>query len=378
MSRNPDYQFVSTNTDALVSELVAGYEAITKTTVHPASPEKLFIQWVASVVLQERVWNNYTGNQNIPSRASGEDLDSLGELFYETARPKAKPAVCTVRFHISEAQETAILIPSGSRVTDNNRDLVWGTFSDIYVPIGATYVDAQVRCQTKGIIGNGYAVGQINTMVDLFDYYSACENVTISDGGSDAANDEEYYELMRQSMDGYSCAGAMGGYEYFAKRVSTEIADVRANSPMPCYVNIYAVMQDGSPASEEIKTAIAAACSAEYVRPMCDLVSVADPEVVTFDVDFTYYIQSDASLSATEIEEKVAAAVQKYVAWQTVKFGRDILPDRLREYLSECGIKRIALESPVYTALRNGKDGTVPQVAKIGNITINSGGYEDE
>lgn len=378
MSRNPDYQFVNTDTETLVTDLITAYEKLTKTTVRPASPEKLFIQWVAAIILQERVMNNYTGNQNIPSRAEGAALDGLGELFYEQERPVAQAAVCTVRFHISEALETAILIPSGSRVTDNNRDLVWETFSDVYVPIGATYVDAQVRCQTEGVVGNGYAVGQINTMVDLYDYHSACENITISDGGSDAATDEEYYELLRQSMDGYSCAGSMGGYEYFAKRVSTEIADVRANSPTPCYVNIYAVMQDGSIASEEIKAAIAAACSAEYVRPMCDLVAVADPEVVTFDVDFTYYIQSDASLSATEIEEKVAAAVQKYVAWQTVKFGRDILPDRLRDYLSECGIKRIALNSPVYTALRNGKDGAVPQVAQVGTITVNSGGYEDE
>lgn len=322
--------------------------------------------------------NNYTGNQNIPSRAVGAALDGLGELFYEQERPKAQAAVCTVRFHISEALETAILIPSGSRVTDNNRDLVWETFSDVYVPIGATYVDAQVRCQTQGMIGNGYAVGQINTMVDVYDYYSTCENITISDGGSDAATDEEYYELMRQSMDGYSCAGSMGGYEYFAKRVSTEIADVRANSPLPCRANIYVVMQDGSIASEEIKAAVQEACSKEYVRPMCDFVTVADPETVPFDIDFTYYIQSDAALSATEIQQKVQAAVQRYVDWQCVKFGRDILPDKLRDYLSECGIKRISLNSPVYTSLRNGKDGTVPQVAQIGTITINSGGYEDE
>lgn len=250
MSRNPDYQFVDTDTETLVTDLITAYEKLTKTTVRPASPEKLFIQWVAAIILQERVMNNYTGNQNIPSRAEGAALDGLGELFYEQSRPAAQAAVCTVRFYISEALETAILIPSGSRVTDNNRDLVWETFSDVYVPIGATYVDAQVRCQTEGIVGNGYAVGQINTMVDLYDYHSACENITISDGGSDAATDEEYYELMRQSMDGYSCAGSMGGYEYFAKRVSTEIADVRANSPMPCYVNIYAIMQDGSLASE--------------------------------------------------------------------------------------------------------------------------------
>lgn len=50
-------------------------------------PEKLFIQFVAAVVIQERGLNNYTGNQNIPSRAEGENLDALAELFYVTQRP---------------------------------------------------------------------------------------------------------------------------------------------------------------------------------------------------------------------------------------------------------------------------------------------------
>ena len=78
MSRNTQYQFVSTDTAALVSSLVAGYEKITGVSVQPASPEKLFIQWVADIIVQERVLNNYTGNQNIPSRAEGENLDALG------------------------------------------------------------------------------------------------------------------------------------------------------------------------------------------------------------------------------------------------------------------------------------------------------------
>ena len=79
MSRNTQYQFISTDTNALVSALVSGYEKITGVSVQPASPEKLFIQWVADIIIQERVQNNYTGNQNIPSRASGENLDALGE-----------------------------------------------------------------------------------------------------------------------------------------------------------------------------------------------------------------------------------------------------------------------------------------------------------
>lgn len=378
MSRNPEYQFVSTDTDALVSELVAGYETITKTTVRPASPEKLFIQWVASVILQERVWNNYTGNQNIPSRASGADLDSLGELFYESVRPAAQPARCTVRFYISEAQNTAILVPAGTRVTDKSGEIFWLTTQDFYIDIGETFVDIPVQCDTPGVIGNGYAVGQINTIVDVFDYYARCENVTVSDDGADEATDEEYYELMRTSMDGYSCGGARGAYVYIAKKVSTEIADVLPNKPAPGCVNIYVLMNDGTLATEEVKNAVAAACSEDTARPLTDFVSVADAEKVEYNISFTYFIQRGAAKSATEIEAEVEKAVQDYISWQCGKFGRDIVPDRLREYLYEAGIKRIVLNEPAFTVLRDGKDNTVPQVASIGEIQIVNGGYEDE
>ena len=62
--RNTGYQFVSTDTEAVESLLISIYEKITGVSVKPASPEKLFIQFVAAVVIQERGLNNYTGNQN--------------------------------------------------------------------------------------------------------------------------------------------------------------------------------------------------------------------------------------------------------------------------------------------------------------------------
>lgn len=244
--RNTGYQFVSTDTEAVESLLISIYEKITGVSVKPASPEKLFIQFVAAVVIQERGLNNYTGNQNIPSRAEGENLDALAELFYVTQRPAAQAAVCTERFHISEAQTTAILIPAGTRVTDASGTLTWETVADAYVSIGETYADVQIRCQTVGAVGNGYAVGQINTFVDLFDYCERCENLTASDDGADQATDDEFYELMRASQDAYSCAGAKGGYIYFAKQVSTKIADVVANSPSDGAVDLYVLMDDGT------------------------------------------------------------------------------------------------------------------------------------
>lgn len=71
MSRNTDYQFVPTDTETVEAQLISLYESITGVTVRPASPEKLIIQFVAAVVIQERAINNRTGNQNIPSARRG-------------------------------------------------------------------------------------------------------------------------------------------------------------------------------------------------------------------------------------------------------------------------------------------------------------------
>lgn len=378
MSRNAEYQFIPTDTETIVSLLVSMYERFTGVTVQPASPERLFIQWVSNIIIQERVLNNYTGNQNIPSRAEGENLDALGELFLERTRPTAKAATCRMRFSISEAQESAILIPSGTRITDASATAVWETFDDVYVPIGETSVEAQVRCQKPGVDGNGYAIGQISTLVDIYDYYSGCSNITASEGGTDDATDDEYYELMRASMDGFSCAGARGGYEYWAKQVSTEIGDVIAITPEPGVVSLYVLMKDGSLAGEEIKRAVLEACNDDERRPLTDLVYVKDAEIVKFDVTLTYYLQTGRTRSAADVSAAVKAAVDEYVTWQNAKLGRDINPSQLIWLLMQTGIKRVELTSPAFTALRDGSDRTTPQVAQVGTITITNGGYEDE
>ena len=378
MSRNTEHQFIPTDTDSIISIAVAMYETLTGTVVHPASPEMQFIRWVCNIIIQERVLNNYTGNQNIPSRAEGENLDALAELTYLRERPDSKAATCKMLFSISEVQDTAILIPAGTRITDANGTLTWETIEDVYVPIGETSVETQARCQTVGVIGNGYVVGQINALVDVYDYYSECKNVTASEGGADRATDDEYYELMRASMDAFSCAGARGGYIYWAKQVSTEIVDVVANSPVPGEVKIYVLMEGGALAGEEMKNKVLAACSEDTKRPLTDHVFVEDAEVVPFDINFTYYLQTGRTKSAAEVAAAVNEAVEQYKAWQCGKLGRDINPDELREYLYHTGIKRIELTAPAFTALRDGRDKKVPQVAKVGTITITNGGYEDE
>lgn len=58
MARNPEYEFIETGAEELEALLVRGYEELTGRTLYPASPDRVFIQWVAGILLHERVLMN--------------------------------------------------------------------------------------------------------------------------------------------------------------------------------------------------------------------------------------------------------------------------------------------------------------------------------
>lgn len=378
--RNSDYKFVETDVAEIEALLISAYEQMTGKAVQPASPERLFIAWVANVVIYERVLANYIGNQNIPSRASGANLDALGELFFSSQRPAAHPATVTERFTISASQLSAILVPAGTRVTDLQSKLTWETVEDAYIAIGDTTVDVPMRCQTPGEIGNGYVPGQITQIVDIFPYFESCTNITTSGSGSDEATDDQFYELLRASNDAYSTAGPRGAYIYHAKSVSTNIADVKAvrRTDEDGHVDLYVLMDDGTIAGSEVKNAVLAACNDDSVRPLTDYVSVLDPDTETYNITFTYYISRDSAIASAEIQANVAKAVEEYKKWQCERLGRDINPDHLIKLLMEAGVKRIVLTAPTFTTLKDGSDGSTPQIATVGTVTVTNGGAEDE
>ena len=315
---------------------------------------------------------------------------ALGELFYQHTRPAATSSTVTMRFNISEAQTSAVLIPKGTRVS-NGQNMFWATVEDRYIAAGQTHGDVTAECMTAGTAGNGYLAGQIATIVDVFDYYTSCTNLTESGGGSDAPTDDEFYEQLRQSEDNYSTAGPKGGYIAKAKAVSNDIADVLPNSPTPGEVRIYVLMEDGTIAGQEVKNAVLAACNADETRPLTDHVLVEDPETVEYDIDVTYYLNRGGP-SAADVQSEVNAAVDAYVKWQAGKLGRDINPSELTRRMMVNGVKRIVIRSPVYAELRSGNvatdasgrvaladlTNTVPQVGKLRGRTVTSGGYEDE
>jgi len=380
VSRPSNYEFISANPEVIEQDITTMYTALTGKEPRASSPEKLFIQWIVSIIVQAYARINIAGNQNIPSRATGANLDALGELYFDSTRPEAQAATVTMRFTLSAAQSSVVVIPAGTRVSASNGSIVFATEEEAHIPIGETTVDVKCVCEDAGTIGNGIAAGNIVTCVDPFPYYSSCVNIDASEGGADAATDDEYYELMVASEDAYSVAGARGAYEYWAKSVSTEIEDVLVTSPTPGVVHIFVLMQDGNPAGTEIKNAVLAACNDDEVRPLTDQVAVEDPALVTFNVNMTYYVSRTSETSMTEVTNAVNEAVENYIKWQTAKIGRDLNPSKLIQMVVEAGAKRVVVSSPVYTHLEDGSDGTgtTPQLARIGTKTVTNGGYEDE
>ncbi len=457
--RNPEYKFVPTAGGEYVEKLTAKYREITGRTINPADPERLFLAWLADIIIGEKVNQNYIGNQNIPSRADGENLDALGEMIYFTTRGGATPSTCTMRFHLSVPAPEVVVIPAGTRVTDDEKMLVWKTAAEVIIPEGTQYADSLVVCETAGKIGNGYIPGQINKLVDVDKilYNTAVANIDTTYGGADVETDDEYFERMRRSLEALSVAGPSGAYEYHAKNVSDDISDVKAvrprmtiqserdvyknvageeavfiggdgivpesvtinglaeapdtftleltngilkaniplSSPLSeassvtvnayedsaSRVYIYALMNDGRIADEDLKKRILASCSDSEVRPLADFVTVQDASAVEYTIDFDYYISNEAEKSYAEIKQAVDKAVENYIIWQCGKFGRDINPSQLYDLLMHTGVKRVEIRSPVFTRISGGRDGTAPQYARfVGDMTACTvfGGYEDE
>lgn len=387
MSRTSEmYKFVDMDADQIDADVVSIYSAITGKPT-PTGMDLLFCRILSSVCLYNAANTNYAANENLPSRADGKDLDALAEMYFEQSRPQATYAGCQMKFTISEAQSTAILVPAGTRVANSDQTVFFSTDDDLYIGVGETEGSVHATCQTVGTAGNGYSAGDINKCVDVFPYYDSCENTDDSGGGSDVPDDDAFYDLLVQSQDAYSSGGSEGAYVYFAKKASSQIADVVVNTPSDGVVKIYCLMDDGTIAGEEVKALVDAQCDAEEHRPMTDHVIISDPEEVEYTVQLTYYLQNGTGASAIAMQSAITQAVAEYVVWQSGKLGRDIVPDELVARIKQAGAKRCVITSPVYTVLRDGtitqdtdiSDGEdVPQIAKCTNIVLTNGGYEDE
>lgn len=368
----PEVEFVHTDTEALVNKLIAGYEAVTGRTLYPADPVRAFILWLADVIIQERVLINESAKQNLPRYAQGKNLDSLCEIFHNTYRLGPAAATTMFRFHLATVLENDYIITDKLEVTVDGF-VNFAITEHLIFKAGTDYADVPAVCTTKGEAGNDFLPGQVNKLIsDEFLYFKSVENITKTEGGSDEETDTALYNRMRESEESYSTAGPRGSYIYHAKSVSSQISDVSAESPKPGIVDIRIIQYKGRLPDEELIERVREYLNADDIRPLTDTVMVAAPDIVNFNINMKYFISKEKEASTNEIRQAVAAAVDRYILWQTSKMGRDINPSYFNSVLMETGIKRAEITEPAFAPVRKGS------VAVINEESITFGGVEDE
>lgn len=376
----PDIEFLETDTETIISSMIALYEEMQRAAgrdnykVRPGSPERVFISWMAAIIVQQRTLINETAKMNVPryaAKSENEDyLDSLAEIFKDTARLPASPASAIFRFHISEPQQQSTIIPAGTRISFDGV-IIFATSEVLEIRAGETSGEVEAVCTQPGTVGNGLVAGQVKEVVDLFDHYQKAENITTTSGGAEKEDNESYYERMRDSMESFSTAGPINGYIYWTKTVSPAVLDVAVTSPEACYVDVRVILRDGQEATEAVLKEIEEALNASDIRPLTDIVTVSAPETVDFSVDATFWIAQPNRESAAAIEREVRAAVDNFIVWQTSKMGRDINPSYLTKLMMDAGAKRVEVRQPTFQSVAD------IAVGKLESKSVLNGGLED-
>lgn len=369
LKKLPQIEFVSTDVGEIEANIITVYEGLSGRKLAPGDPVRLFLQAIAAIIVQQRILINCAAKQNLLAYAEGTYLDHIGALV-GTERLPAKAAQSTIRFTLTP-QPQAVVIPAGTRVTPDGKTF-FATLQSTTVAARSSQIDIVAECTIPGTVGNDWQVGQINKLVDPLPWVQKVENITVSSGGADEEDDDRYRERIRQAPEGFSIAGPEEAYKYWAKLAHQSIIDVSVTSPAPGQIEIRPLLENGEIPSQEILDAVEAICNDKRIRPLTDQVVVSAPEVVSYDIELTYYIAYENASIAAVIQEAITQAVNDYIAWQKAKLGRDINPSELIARVMAAGAKRVEVISPVFAAIEP------YQVAIADTVSVQYGGLEDD
>lgn len=349
----PPPEFVKVDPAAIEAALVARYESKSGKTLYPAQIERLFIDQVAYSQSLALMAIQHAGEQLLVRFSSAPILDYLGELV-GTPRLLAQSARCTLQFSVSEVAALPLLIPAGTQVTSQDGRLIFTTDTDATIQAGQNQVQTSATCQTAGVVGNGWAVGQISVMPSVpFDGLVA-SNVTVPADGADEEKDDRYKERIILAPEAYTNAGSRGSYRYHALSAHQNIIDVAVHGPddgqLDGHVAVYPLTASGLPTADML-TLVLNHLSGEKRRPLCDTVHAMAPPEVAFTIQgsLTFYATADRALAMQQAQ----VAADAWAAERRAGLGRDIVPEQLTAVLQVSGVYRAALTLPVLTAVQS-------------------------
>lgn len=137
--------------------------------------------------------------------------------------------------------------------------------------------------------------------------------------------DPDYLERILLSPQGFSTAGPEGAYKFHARGAHPDVLDVSATSPEPGVVLVTVLARSGSgTAGQPVIDAVAAALSADDVRPLTDHVIVQSAHIRNYEITGTIYTFSgpDSDVVLTESSKRLATFVE-----ESRRLGRSVTVD---------------------------------------------------
>ena len=356
------FDFVETDSGEIYESVIGALMDSCGEALYPGDERRIFGEALVAVLVAAYSEFNDKAKQRTLRYARGTVLDALAERC-GIARLEPSYARATIRFEVSEARDESIIIPAGTRVT-NDGSVYFATEAADVLPAGSTYVLVSAVCSEPGAAHNGYEPKTFSTLVDQIPYIASAYNYGVTRSGDagepyNEDGDDSLRERIRLAVSAISAVGTEQAYRYHTLSIDSDIIDVAVvPSPSSFYsINIYPLSRNGGTPDAEMLTRVHLEFNLNSaIRPLTDYVQAVAPEPVEFGIEFKYYFQASEQSAVIQAIEGEGGAIAKYLEWQTSALGRDIDPDQLRRRIFEAfaasgaaGSIRIDMVSPVYT-----------------------------
>lgn len=362
--------FISADAPAILAEIKELYESKTGKTLSEFQLEHILIDVFSNREYQVRVAMNEAAKQNLVEFARAPILDHLAALL-GVVRLAEQPAFVDLEFAIVQGH-TGVTIPQGTRVQSVDGKVVFQTLDEEVVPAGTYVVQVPSVCTTDGVIGNGYDVGSINTILDTLAFVQSVSNPEESAGGSDIEDDDSLRERVKLAPYQYSNAGSKLAYKFHTLSVNQSIIDAAILGPddagysVPAgEVHVIPLVSGGVVTPTGVLDAVESRLNEDDIKPINDTIVVASPVAETYDIELEVTVIEGADEDA--IQDAIEQAMSAYTDERAAGLGRDVTLSKVTEKAHDVDEKIYSVDviAPVADVVvaKN-------KFAKVGTITV--------
>lgn len=250
--------------------------------------------------------------------------------------------------------------------------------SELIVKVGQAFayrlmLEANKKNQAVRAVMPAFAAG---ADLDHLGVIVGIERLTLSAGNPALGiaptyeSDEDFRRRFVLAPEGFSVAGPTGAYEFHALSADGDVKDAAATSPAPGEVVVTVLSRTGDGAAPPALVAtVAAALTADAVRPLTDFVSVRSAEIKLYAVEAV--VRTYAGPDPSVVMAAAQASVEAFVR-EVHGLGRDVNRSAIYAALTVEGVMRIDLIQPVANIVCDAS-----QAAFCTSITLTSGGVDE-